>query len=229
MLRRAARRLLRPAATNGEILDHKAKALEAVQKRLSNAEAFVDQQEDAKRLMAEGTLVMGRHTYAAPRVWKFKGDTNKVVIGNFCSVAPDADFYVGGLHPLHWVSCYGIREMFDLPGAYGEEMPWSKGDINVGSDCWVTNKTTVLSGITIGHGAVVGTQAVVTKDVAPYHIVAGNPARVVGQRFTDEQIAALLDIAWWEWPDERIIAEVDWLNGRPIEEFIERFAGGGGA
>jgi hypothetical protein len=102
-------------------------------------------------------------------------------------------------------------------------MPWSKGDIHVGSDCWVTNKTTVLSGVTIGHGAVVGTQAVVTKDVEPYRIVAGNPAKVIGQRFDDSQIEALLRIRWWDWPLERVLEEADWLNGRPVNEFIARF------
>ena len=209
-------------------LEHRAAALRQVERRLTNPEAFVDMQEEAKRHIADGTLVMGTQTYAAPRVHKFKGDTNRVLIGHWSSIAPDADFYVGGLHPTQWVSQYGIREMFDLPGAYSGDMPWSKGDIVVGSDCWVTNNSTILSGVTIGDGAVVGTQAVVTRDVAPYEIVAGNPARVVGQRFEDHQIEALLRIRWWEWPLERVLAEVDWLNGRPIDEFIARFDPGAG-
>lgn len=200
-------------------------ALQNVRRRLTNPETFVDMQEDAKRHIADGTLVMGNQTYAAPRVHKFKGDANRLIIGNWSSIAPDADFYVGGLHPTHWVSQYGIREMFDLPGAYGPEMPWSKGDIVVGSDCWVTNKTTVLSGVTIGDGAVVGTMAVVTKDVGPYQIVAGNPARMIGQRFEDHQIEALLRIRWWDWPTEKVLAEAEWLNGRSVDEFIERFDG----
>lgn len=218
--------------------DHRAAALEGVRRRLGSAAANLDQrdldgltnpetivamQADVQEHLRDGTLVLGNQTYAAPRIIKFKGDTNRVIIGNWSNIAPDAEFYVGGLHPMHWVALYGIREMFDLPGAYGPEMPWSKGDIHVGSDCWVTDKSVVLSGITIGHGAIVGTHAVVTKDVEPYKIVAGNPARVVGQRFTDEQVEALLRIAWWDWPTERVLAEAEWLNGRSVDEFVERF------
>jgi acetyltransferase-like isoleucine patch superfamily enzyme len=213
---------LRSSSSNGAV-DHRARALEQVSRRLTNAEAFVDAQESAREHLEDGTLVLGTQTYAAPRVWKFKGDTNRVVIGNWSSIAPDADFYVGGMHPIHWVSMYGIREMFDLDGAYGDEMPMSKGDITVGSDCWVTNKTTILSGVTIGDGAVVGTQAVVTKDVPPYAIVAGNPARVIGQRFSDEQVAALLRIRWWDWPVDTVLERVDLLNGGSVDAFIERF------
>jgi acetyltransferase-like isoleucine patch superfamily enzyme len=219
--RRLARRIAPPDHPAG----HRTRVEEGVRRRLSNAESFVDLQEQAKAHIADGTLVLGNQTYAAPRVWKFKGDTHRVVIGNWSSIAPDADFYVGGMHPIHWVSMYGIREMNDLPGAYDGEMPMSKGDITVGSDCWVTNKTTVLSGVTIGDGAVVATQAVVTKDVPAYQIVAGNPAKVIGQRFEDHQIEALLRIRWWDWPTERVLEEVDWLNGKPIDAFIQRFGG----
>jgi len=194
----------------------------------SNAERFVLLQEDAQRHIADGTLVMGAHSYAAPTIHKFKGDEGRVVIGPWASVAPDSDFYVGGIHPIHWVSLYGIREMFDLPGAYGPEMPMSKGDIHVGSDTWVTNKTTVLSGVTIGHGAVVGTQAVVTKDIAPYAIVAGNPARQIGQRFDDDTVAALLRIAWWDWDVDTVVARAEELNGGSIEAFVERHDPAGG-
>lgn len=190
---------------------------------MTNPERIVYAQEEAQRHIADGTLTMGRQTYAAPMVHKFRGDTNRVIIGNFSSVAPDSSFYVGGLHPLHWVTTFGLREMFDLPGAYEGEMPGSRGDIRVGNDCWITDRSTVLSGVTIGDGAVVGTAAVVTRDVRPYAIVAGNPAREVGRRFNDEQVAALQRIAWWDWPLEVVLDRVDWLNGRSVDEFIARF------
>jgi len=190
---------------------------------LTNPERVVYAQEEAQRHIADGTLVMGRQTYAAPLVHKFKGDKNRVVIGSFSSIAPDSHFYVGGMHPLHWVTTFGLREMFDLPGAYEGEMPGSRGDIRVGNDCWVTDRSTVFSGITIGDGAVVGTEAVVTKDVRPYTIVAGNPAREIGRRFAEEQAAALQRIAWWDWPLELILERVEWLNGRSVDDFIERF------
>ena len=110
---------------------------------------------------------MGNMSYYAPNVVKFKGDTGRVIIGNFASVAPDADFYVGGLHRVEWVSLYGLRAMLELPGAYEDGFTHGRGDIVVGSDTWITNGCTVMSGVTIGDGAVVGTKAVVAKDVRP--------------------------------------------------------------
>lgn len=203
--------------------EHRIQAIQQVKRRLTNPEAFVDLQEDAKKHIADGTLVMGNQTYAAPRIHKFVGDTNRVVIGNWSSIAPDAEFYVGGLHPIQWVSLYGIREMFDLPGKYGPDMPWSKGDIHVGSDCWVTNNTTVLSGITIGDGAVVGTRSVVTKDIGPYEIWAGNPAKKIAMRFDDHHVEALLRIKWWDWPTETVLERVEDLNGGSLDDFVAKY------
>ena len=137
---------------------------------------------------------MGNMSYYAPNVVKYKGDTGRVIIGNFASVAPDADFYVGGLHRVEWVSLYGLRAMLELPGAYEDGFTHGRGDIVVGSDTWITNGCTVMSGVTIGDGAVVGTKAVVAKDVRPYAIVVGNPAKEIGRRFSDEQVEALLRI-----------------------------------
>lgn len=189
----------------------------------TNAERAVARQEHVHQHLDDGTLTMGAQSYFAPTVYKFKGDHNRVVIGSFCSVAADASFYVGGIHPLAWVSQYGLREMFALPGAFEPPMPSSNGDIVVGHDCWITDASTILSGITIGNGAVVGTRAVVTKDVAPYTIVAGNPARVVGRRFSEEQAAALERIAWWDWDLDTVLARVDDLNRVTVDEFIARY------
>ena len=183
----------------------------------------------AQPYLEDGTLVMGRQSYFAPTVHKYRGDENRVVIGNFCSVAEDSHFYVGGMHPIHWVTTYGLREMFDLPGAFGDEMPMSHGDIVVGHDCWITEGSTILSGVTIGNGAVVATRAVVTADVRPYSIVAGNPAREIAMRFSPERIAALERIQWWDWPLEQILDRCEWLNGKAVEDFIAEFDPGAGS
>ena len=166
---------------------------------------------------------MGNMSYYAPNVIKFKGDTGRVIIGNFASVAPDADFYVGGLHRVEWVSLYGLRAMLELPGAYEDGFTHGRGDIVVGSDTWVTNGCTVMSGVTIGDGAVVGTKAVVAKDVRPYAIVVGNPAKEIGRRFSDEQVEALLRIKWWDWPTELVKERVDALSSPDIDAFIAQF------
>jgi len=79
-----------------------------------------------------------------------------------------------------------------------------KGDVSIGNDVWIGRETLILSGVTIGDGAVIGARAVVTKDVEPYSIVAGNPARLIRKRFDDKTIHRLLEIRWWDWPPEKI-------------------------
>lgn len=198
-------------------------SIERLRRSLNRAESSVALQERAQQHIADGTLVMGNMSYYAPNVVKYKGDSGRVLIGNFASVAPDADFYVGGLHRVEWVSLYGLRAMLDLPGAYEDGFTHGRGDIVVGGDTWITNGATVMSGVTIGDGAVVGTKAVVAKDVRPYAIVVGNPAKEIGRRFSDEQVETLLRIRWWDWPTELVAERVDLLSSPDLDAFIERF------
>ena len=100
--------------------------------------------------------------------------------------------------------------------------PATKGNVIIGNDVWIGYKATIMSGVTIGDGAVIGACSVVTKDVKPYEIVAGNPAKVIRKRFSDEIIIQLLKIAWWNWPIEKIKAEIEFLCNNNIEKFIER-------
>jgi len=219
LLTTQARRLLH----EGRLLRSQVRAVRHARRALSNAGGLVAMQDEARGFIEDGTLVMGRESYYAPRVVKYKGDTGRVIIGNFASVAPDADFYVGGLHRTEWVSLYGLRAMLGVPGAYEDGFTHGNGDIVVGGDTWVTNGCTVMSGVTIGDGAVVGTKAVVAKDVRPYAIVVGNPAREIGRRFSDEQVAALLRIRWWDWPTELVKERVDALSSPDVDGFIARF------
>lgn len=128
--------------------------------------------------------------------------------------------FLGGEHRHDWVTTYPFSALWDqarsIPGH-----PRSKGDVIIGHDVWIGYGATILSGVNIGNGAVVGAKAVVTKDVPPYAIVAGNPARIVKFRFTPRQINRLLAIAWWDWPEGEIIAALPLLLHTDIDLFIQ--------
>ncbi len=100
--------------------------------------------------------------------------------------------------------------------------PSCKGDIIIENDVWIGAKATVMSGVTIHNGAVVAAGSVVTKDVPPYAIVAGNPAKVVKYRFTEEQIKKLLQISWWNWGEARIRECALDMWSDKIDEFINK-------
>jgi acetyltransferase-like isoleucine patch superfamily enzyme len=230
---RRAIHLLRRSAQEVGRIRARADAIQHARRSLSltNSEGALTLQEDTKRHVADGTIVMGRESYYAPVVRKFKGDTGRVFVGNFVSIAHGVEFYSGGLHRTEWVSQYGLRAMLDLPGAYEDGFPHGRGDIHVGHDAWLAQGSIVMSGVTIGAGAVVATRSVVTKDVPPYAIVGGVPTKQIGQRFDDAQVQALLRIAWWDWPLETIKERVALLSSANVDAFIARYdpgpAGGG--
>lgn len=162
----------------------------------------------------------GRYTYGEPNI--SYPNAGGLHVGAFCSLAPHANFVLGGNHRADWVSTYpfpNFREHF--PTAYGKT-PTSKGQIVLGNDVWIGNFSYILSGVTIGDGAVIGACAVVAKDVPPYAVVVGNPGRIVKYRFTEEQIAALLRIRWWDWEKEKIDAEMEYICSPDIAAFIAR-------
>jgi virginiamycin A acetyltransferase len=137
---------------------------------------------------------------------------DRLTIGKFCSIAHGASFVLnGGNHFADRISTYP----FPIFGeAFGAPVPgaWpNKGGITIGHDVWIGWDATILPGVTIGHGAIIATKAVVASDVPPYAIVVGNPAKVVKYRLPEADIARLLDIAWWDWPVKRIAEASDAL------------------
>lgn len=153
----------------------------------------------------------------------YAGDPGKVVVGSFVAIAQDIEIFVGGNHRTDWVSTFPFRMKLGLSGAMVDGVPATKGDVTIGNDVWIGRGTTILSGVSVGHGAVIGARAVVAKDVRPYAIVVGNPAREVRRRFNDDQVQSLLDIAWWDWPIADIEAAVPFLSSTDIEPFIARY------
>ncbi len=171
-----------------------------------------------------GTLEIGKHTYGQPRIMQYRGSERKVRIGSYCSIAPDVTIISGGIHPVSWVSTFPFRIKWKLPGAYTDGMPCSSGDVNIGSDVWIGTHVIILSGVTIGHGAVIATGAVVTKDVPPYTLAGGVPAKIIRKRFTEDQITSLLCIRWWEWDEEKIKTAAPLLSSDNMDEFIRLYS-----
>ena len=100
--------------------------------------------------------------------------------------------------------------------------PSCKGNIDIGNDVWIGAKSTIMSGVKIGDGAVIGARTMVTKDVPPYSIVVGNPGRIIKYRFNEDQVQKLLKIKWWDWTEDRIKTEATDMWSDKIDEFIER-------
>ena len=96
----------------------------------------------------------------------------------------------------------------------------NKGDIVVGNDVWIGYEAVILSGVTIGDGAIIGARAVVTKDVLPYTIVAGVPARPIRKRFDEETIARLEQLRWWDWPEDEIRRNISHIQRGQIEAML---------
>lgn len=133
---------------------------------------------------------------------------DRLIIGKFCSIACGAKFiFTSANHKLGSLSTYPFPlffEEWELDKADVTDSWDNKGDIVIGNDVWIGYEAVVMQGVTIGDGAIIGARAVVTKDVPPYTIVGGIPAKPIRKRFSDEIIARLLEIKWWDWPDEKI-------------------------
>ncbi|EGJ50831.1 CatB-related O-acetyltransferase [Desulfocurvibacter africanus] len=148
----------------------------------------------------------------------FLGD--RLIIGKFCAIAAGAKFIMnGGNHFMAGFTTYPFTLFGDgwdtaLPKL--PDFPF-RGDTVVGNDVWLGYDCLLMPGVKIGHGAVVASRSVVTKDVPPYAIVAGNPARVVRTRFDEQTIELLLQIAWWDWPPDKITRHIADLYGNDPE------------
>ncbi|MDX1913400.1 MAG: CatB-related O-acetyltransferase [Saprospiraceae bacterium] len=148
----------------------------------------------------------------------FIGD--QLRIGKFCAIASGVEFVMnGGNHLVEAISSYPFS-IFGNGWEHameGRQFP-HRGDIVIGNDVWLGYRSVILAGVSIGDGAIVGACSVVTRDVPPYTIVAGNPAREIRRRFSEAEIARLLDLRWWDWPIEKITAHVHLLTGSPVAD-----------
>ena len=150
---------------------------------------------------------------------------DKLQIGKFCSVACGAKFLFNSAnHTLSSLSTYPFPLFFEEWGLEKKDVTnaWdNKGDIVIGNDVWIGYEAVILAGVTIGYGAIIGTRAVVTKDVPPYTIVGGVPAKSIKKRFSEETISTLLEIQWWNWSKERIARNIGAIQSGNIEQLKE--------
>jgi len=179
-----------------------------------------------KNVITHPRIEVGDYSYASnftsPTDWVatlapylFPVSHEKLIIGKFCQFAHGTLFITSTAnHPMRGFSTYPFRAF--RPETMIEYVNLPFRDTVIGNDVWTGHGVTIMPGVTIGSGAIVAAGSVVTKDVAPYTIVGGNPARVIRQRFSDEVIADLLAIAWWDWPIDRIEANLAAIEGADI-------------
>ena len=168
-------------------------------------------------------MSVGKHSYGTQNIrLRYADSARKLKIGNFCSVAENITIYLGGNHNSDWVTTYpfGHINQHIFNTFNGEGHPATKGDVIIGNDVWIAANVTIMSGVTIGDGAVIANNSHVVKNVEPYSLVGGNPAKLIKYRFTPEQIEKLLEIKWWEWDDEKINTFLPLLCNSDIDNFI---------
>jgi acetyltransferase-like isoleucine patch superfamily enzyme len=172
-----------------------------------------------RRLQRAGRVTIGTGTYGVPPIHTHMLDRTCLRVGNYSSLG--STVMLGGGHPSDRVTTYPHRIWMGMEGAGEDGFPRPSADTVIGSDAYTGWGALLLSGVTIGDGAIVGSGAVVTKDVAPYAIVGGNPARLIRYRFNEEQIEALVQIRWWDWQEHEIRDAVPLLAGDDVDAFIE--------
>lgn len=150
---------------------------------------------------------------------------DRLIIGKFCSIACGAKFLFNSAnHRIASLSTYTFPLFFEEWGLEKENVAqaWDqKGDIIIGNDVWIGYEAVILPGVTIGDGAVIGCRAVVTKDIPPYTIVGGVPAKPIRKRFDEETIKELQKIKWWDWPEEKIAGKIPAIQAGDLEELRE--------
>ena len=149
---------------------------------------------------------------------------DRLILGKFCSIACGAKFlFTSANHTQKSLSTYPFPIFFDEWDLDVEDITsaWDrKGDIIIGNDVWIGYEAVIMSGVTIGDGAIIGARSVVTKDIPPYTIVGGVPARQIRRRFSEETIAALLELKWWNWPREKIARKIEAIKNGDMKALV---------
>jgi acetyltransferase-like isoleucine patch superfamily enzyme len=162
-------------------------------------------------------VIVGKGSYGHIRVFSWERRAT-IRIGNFTSIA-SVTIMLGGEHHYLDVSTYPFKALY---AGREEESSKPRGEVNIGNDVWFGRDVFILDNLTVGDGAVLAARSVLTRDVPPYAVVAGNPATVKKYRFADEEIRMLLESKWWELPEEFFKRNVDLFYTRDVKEFVKK-------
>jgi chloramphenicol O-acetyltransferase type B len=149
------------------------------------------------------------------------GEGATLTVGSFTSIASGVQIFLGGEHRIDWVTTFPFNVLWDSASAR-KGHPKTKGNVLIGSDVWIGTEALISSGVTIGDGAVIGARAVVTRDVPPYAVIIGNPAKVLKFRFDEVTIERLLSLKWWMWPHQKIEKAMFEMLSQEITHFLEK-------
>ena len=149
--------------------------------------------------------------------WTPIWEIDKLIIGDYVQIAAGVNIIMGGnnTHNPQFISTYPFLDREALKRTYQKA-----GDTLIGNDVWLGMGSLILPGITIGNGAIIAAHSVVTRDVPDYHLVAGNPAKLIRQRFKDEDIASLQQLKWWEWPDHKVKSLLPLIQSNRLTDLI---------
>lgn len=186
-----------------------------------------------KNFITRKNIIVGDYTYyddpSGPEnfeknvLYHFDFIGDKLIIGKFCAIARNVHFIMNGAnHPIHGLSTYPF---YIFKNGWEKAIPPAddliiKGDTIVGNDVWIGYNATIMPGVHIGHGAIVASKVLVSKNVPPYSIVGGNPAEVIRMRFDENTIHSLLKIAWWDWPVERLTEKLELIVNRDLRGLL---------
>ncbi|WP_248766124.1 type B chloramphenicol O-acetyltransferase [Pseudomonas protegens] len=158
------------------------------------------------------------------RYLPYEEGADKLIIGSFCSIGSGAAFIMAGNqgHRSEWISTFPFYWMPEEPAFAGAQNGYqAAGDTVIGNDVWIGSEAIVMPGVRIGDGAVIGTRALVTRDVEPYAIIGGNPAKMIRKRFDDRRIEMLAEMQWWNWSSEQLKAVMPLMTSVNVEALFE--------
>lgn len=191
-----------------------------------------------KNVITNPNIIVGDHTMYNDFVndptlfeknnvlYHYPVNNDKLVIGKFCSIACGTRFLFNSAnHALSSLSTYPFPIFFEEWGLNGKDVTtaWDhQGDIIIGNDVWIGYEAVIMAGVTIGDGAVIGARALVTKDVPPYTIVGGIPAKPIRKRFSKQTISKLTKIKWWDWSPQKITQNIDAIQAGDLEALLRQ-------